>query len=180
RGSDRRQAELVAQHLLLDACPGADLERYHQPGMQLLERPERRGEQVDADRGARADAQRAALDAPHLLDRNRRLVEDVEHPARVAVEHGPGLSELHALAEPVEERKAEGLLQLFHLVRDRWLAQLESPRGEAEARQIGHGFECPQLAQSDRAVEIELSLGPGHGAYDICGMAARKPRSSPA
>src|SRR4029077_11051021 len=58
-------------------------------------------------------------------------------------------------------------LELLDLVRDGRLAQLQALRGEAEARQVGHGFERAQLAESDRAVEVELSWGLGHGAYDM-------------
>src|SRR5919204_595223 len=58
-------------------------------------------------------------------------------------------------------------------------AELEALRREAEARQVGHGFERAELAQGDRAIEVELAGGARHGAYDICGMAARKPRASP-
>ena len=84
---------------------------------------------------------------------------------------------MDSLAKPVEERQAERFLELFDLVGDRWLAELESLGGEAEALQVGDGFERAELPQSDRSVEVQLSLRPRHGAYDICAMAARKPRS---
>ena len=167
RGPDDRQVELVAQYLFLHTRPRPDLERDDQPRMQLLESAERSGQDVNPDGGARSNPQRSTLDAAHLLDRHGRLVQHVEHPPGVAVQQRPRFGQLDALAEPVEQRQAERFLQLLDLVRDRRLAELEAPRREAEAGQVGDRFERPQLPQSHRSVEIELGWGPRHGAYDM-------------
>src|SRR5207302_1039169 len=55
------------------------------------------------------------------------------------------------------------------------LAQFQALRGKAEALQVGDGLERPELTQRDSAIQIEVGLR--HAAYDICAMAARKPRS---
>jgi hypothetical protein len=103
RGTDDRQVQLAVQDLLLDASAGADLERDHKTRVLFLEASERRRQEVDADRRAGADAQGAALDATHLLDGDGRLVEHVEHPARIAVQDVSRLGQPDALAEPVQQ-----------------------------------------------------------------------------
>src|SRR6266851_5594446 len=70
--------------------------------------------------------------------------------ARVAVEDGARLGELHALAEAIEQRQAERFLELLHLVRDRRLAEPQLLGGEAEAAEVGHGLERAQLTQRHR------------------------------
>ena len=125
--------------------------------MQLLERPERSRQQVDAHGRAGTYAQAAALDATDLLDRNRGLVEDIQHPPRVAVQEGARFGQLDPLAEAVEQWEAQGLLQLLHLIGDGRLAQLQTLGGKAEAVQVGDGLERAQLAERDRSVEIEMN-----------------------
>src|SRR2546428_373061 len=116
RRTDDREVELVAENLLLDPRARPDLERDDNPRMQLLERPKGGRQKVDADRRARPDAEAAALDPTHLLERQRRFVEDVQGASRIRVQDRARLGELHALAEAVEERHADGLLELFDLV----------------------------------------------------------------
>ncbi len=145
-GTDHGEVQLVAQDLLLDPRARTDLERYHQAGVELFESTEGCREEVDADRRARAHTKVATLDSTHLLDGDGGLVEDVEHPARVAVEQGAGFCQLDALAKAVQQRHAQRLLELLHLVRDRRLAQLEALRGQAEAVEVGHRLERAQLA----------------------------------
>src|SRR2546425_12080670 len=116
RRTDDREVELVAENLLLDPRARPDLERDDNPRMQLLERPKGGRQKVDADRRARPDAEAAALDPTHLLERQRRFVEDVQGASRIRVQDRARLGELNALAEAVEERHADGLLELFDLV----------------------------------------------------------------
>src|SRR6266571_4395676 len=167
RGTDHGQVELVAQDLLLHASPRPDLQRDDQAGVQLLEGAKSRRQQIDADGRARAYAEVAALDAAHLLERQRRLVEHIERTSRVSVEDRAGLGELDALAQAVEKGQAERLLQLFDLVRNRRLTQSQLLRRLAETAQVGHRFEGTQLTQRHRAVEVERRAVFGHGAYDM-------------
>src|ERR1051325_2650636 len=135
--------------------------------MLFLEGAQRGRQQVDADSGAGADAERAPLDAAHLLEGGVPLVEHVEHPPCVAVEAGPRLGQPDALAEAVEQRKAERLLELFDLIGDGRLAELQPLRRGRKAGQVGNRFERPELSQRDRAVQVELKVGRGH-APTIC------------
>src|SRR5437764_1437160 len=98
-----------------------------------------------------APALRAAFSSDHLLP------EAASHPAGVAIQRRAGLGQLDPLAQAVEEGQTEGLLELLHLVGDGRLTELEALRGEAEAGQVGDGFERAQLPKRDRALEIELN-----------------------
>src|SRR5207248_4122294 len=101
------------------------------------------------------------------LRRARGVSETGEHPGSMAVGGRPGFGRLNPFAEAVEQRQAQRLLELLDLVGDGGLAQLEPPRRQAEALQVGDGLERPELPERDRTVEIELSWGVGHAAYDM-------------
>src|SRR5207245_7957433 len=116
--------------------------------MQLLECAKRRGQKIDTDRRARTHAKVAALDAAHLLQRERRLVEHVERAARVSVENRAGLGELDALAQAVEKGQPKRLFELFDLVRNRRLTQAKLLGRKAEAAQVGRSEEHTSELQS--------------------------------
>src|SRR5437879_5831700 len=109
--------------------------------MELLECAQRRRQQIDAHSRARAHAKVAALDAAHLLERQRRLVQHIERAARVSIKDRAGFGELNALTQAVEKRQAERFLELFDLVRNRRLTQAQLLRRETEAAQVGHRLE---------------------------------------
>src|SRR6266851_2486599 len=167
RRADHSEVELVVQDLLLHACACTDLERDDDAGMKLFEGAKRGGQDVDADRRARAYAKVAPLDPAKLFELEGRLVEGVQRAPRVSVENLPRFGELHPLSESVQQRHAEGFLELFDLVRDRRLTQSQLLRGKAEAAEVGYGLERAQLTQRHRAVESQRRAVLRHGAYDM-------------
>src|SRR3977135_4313998 len=79
--------------------------------------------------------------------------------------------------KPIQQRQAQRFLELLDLVGNGRLAESQLLRREAEALQVRDRHASYQLTQRQRAVEVESRAVLGHGAYDICAMAARRPKS---
>jgi hypothetical protein len=136
-------------------------------------------EQGDALRD-QADVEGVRGADPHLpgepaaagLEHGDALVDLLQGAHREAEEQLAGLGGDDLLADPVEERLADLLLELADLVRQGRLGDVHPRRGPGEAEVLGHGDEVAKMPQlhGNPAVESMPSiismrkrhfLGPG-------------------
>ena len=108
---------------------------------------EERREEVDADGRARADGQAAALEPLELGHRALGLVGEREDPPGVAGEQVAGGRQADPLRQPVDERRAHGLLEEFQLPGDGRLGDAQAHAGPGDAALARDGVEDAEVVQ---------------------------------
>ena len=102
-------------------------------------------------RAHHADAQQAPAQALEGGESVVRLLQRAQRLARVAQQLFARLSQVQALAQPLEQRQPGTVLELSNLHRDRRLGQVQLGRGAREAQAVGGRHEDLQLPQGDVA-----------------------------
>ncbi len=113
--------------------------------MARPEAPQERRQQVDADGGGRPEAHASRHHAPELLHALDARLDLVERARRVREEDLAGARRERPLADALEERLPERLLELPHLHADGGLRDAELTGGAREARVPGHRAQRAQV-----------------------------------
>ena len=116
------------------------------------EAPAKLGQHADGEIMARAgdgDDQAAALRALQFFDQRFRLVKLAGDGFAEGVEFFAGLGQVDFLAQALEQRQADGFLELLDLHGHGRLGQVEVFRRPGEAQAPGHPLEHFQLPECD-------------------------------
>ena len=153
-----RQADVEATgldglgHLRLPHLAGA----HAHVGQPLVDGGDERRQRLLGDRRRVGDAQRAQLAAAgalRLLDRRGDRRED--RPG-VQEQRAPGIRQLDAARRPMEERRAQLVLELADLRAERLLRQVQPSRGAGEVQLLGHGDERAQVTQLEARAHAHM------------------------
>ena len=101
--------------------------------------------------GHRAEAQLPGGQAVELGQAHLQMIEGIEDLPRPGLHLAPGIGQVQALAQLLEQVHAQGLLQLGDLRRHRGLCQVQGARRLRHAEALGHGEEGFQLAKGGLA-----------------------------
>src|SRR5262245_6633257 len=108
---------------------------------------QRRWQEIDAERGARAEPDPPGHDAPELLDELEAAVELLHGATGVSQQQLAGLGRVRPLADPLEQRQPDLALELAYLHADGRLGEPELPRRPREAPVARHRLQCVEMRQ---------------------------------
>jgi hypothetical protein len=149
------EVELAGAHLLADLVGGELLDAHPYRRMAGEEQGDALGDEADVEGVRRTDAHlpcEAAATGPEHRDAL------VDLPERARGERQEELARLRGddlLADPVEERLADLLLELADLVREGRLGDVDPRRGAGEAQVLGNGDEVAKMPQLHENPAVE-------------------------
>ena len=161
RGVERRPRQADVE---LAAPDAVDLRDGHPLGETHLDvgqlggqPPQQRAQDGDRGHGGEAeadDARRAGVDAAGQVT---GAVDQVEHPVGLVEEGRAGAGQLDPAVVALEQRRADRLLQLLDLARQRRLGHLEALGGPTEVQLLGDGDEGPDLVEGDHGPRLRCT-----------------------
>ena len=119
------------------------------PRVARPEPPQRRRQQIDAERRAGAEPDPAGDDAPELLHELETALELAHRAPGVRQQELARLGRVGPLADALEQGQTELLLELAHLHADRRLGEPELARRPGEAPVTRHRGEGLQVRELD-------------------------------
>src|SRR6266542_6276144 len=146
----RRPEAADAQVEVVRYCERLDAGRVGDPEVQIDQRevgpeaPQHLREEVDARRRAGPDAQPAGIPFRHGSDGLAGAGDGGQHLHGFTREHLSRWRQVDAPPDPLEERRAEILLERRDLLGDGRLGDPEPLRGMAEVQRLGQGLERAQ------------------------------------
>ena len=117
--------------------------------MARTERRERGRNEGTGEQAGRTEAERSALQLPHVRRADGNTLEVVEHAPGDGHQLLPHHGQRDALGLPVEQRKAHFGFQLPDHHADGRLAQVEAMRSAREAARLDRSNEGAQLPKTD-------------------------------
>ena len=114
------------------------------------------GNEAQVERVRRADAKRPRHRPRAVAQHAQALVDLAQRLGRVADEVLAGFGQHDALADAVEQRAADLLLELADLVRQRRLRDVNALGGAGEAQALGERREIAEVAELHRARSIDV------------------------
>lgn len=148
------QIQPILRQQRLDPLLRHLLNAQRNPRIAAVERIDRRPHQIGGERRRHRQPQMAARQRRHVMDRPRAGVQILQRQARIAHPGLTGVGQLHPSAAAIEQRRSQRILQLFDLLRQGRLRDVQRFGGTGEIALFGHGQKITDMSQQHSAPTI--------------------------